>query len=83
MDLPDAAHAGQQRQERRWAVTRLALGMAQMAGAVISLVLLAHLGVTSLALTAVCLTSLLTTISVLLFGWRHTTKATAHRQRGS
>jgi hypothetical protein len=57
--------------------------MAQMAGAIISLVLLAHLGVTSVTLTAVCLTTLLTTISVLLFGGRHTTKATAHRQRGS
>jgi hypothetical protein len=53
MELSDAAHSEQQRQERRWAVTRLALGMAQMAGAVISLVLLAHLGVTSVTLTAV------------------------------
>ena len=44
------------------------------------LLLLVPVSVTSVRLTAVCLTSLLTTISVLLSGGRHRTKATAHRQ---
>jgi hypothetical protein len=44
------------------------LGLAQMAGAVTAIVLLARSGVTPAALTAVAVTSLLTTASVVLFG---------------
>ena len=49
---------------------RFAFGMAQMAGAAVSLVLLLTTGVTTASLVAVVLTSLATTMSVLLFGSR-------------
>ena len=48
--------------------TRLALGMLQMAGSVVSVVLLLHTGVSAPALIAVCVTCALTTASVMLFG---------------
>lgn len=48
--------------------TRLALGMLQMAGSVVSVVLLLHTGVSASALIAVSVTCALTTASVMLFG---------------
>ena len=48
----------------------VALGMTQMAGAVVSLTLLLTGGVTTASLVAVVLTSVMTTVSVLLFGSR-------------
>jgi hypothetical protein len=55
---------------RRWAAIRYVLGMVQMAGAVISLVLLALTGVSTASLTSVVLTGMATTVSVVLFGAR-------------
>lgn len=52
----------------RWAVLRLALGIAQMVGAVAALLLIMAMGLNALALAAVASTSVLTTVSVLLFG---------------
>lgn len=58
------------RKERRWAWVRVALGLLQMAGAAFSVTLLARTGVTALALIAVTITGLLTTLSILLLGAR-------------
>jgi hypothetical protein len=49
---------------------RFCLGMLQMAGAVIAVVLLLATGVTTVSLLAVVLTSVASSISVLLFGNR-------------
>ena len=49
-------------------VLRFVLGMLQMFGAVVSLVLLAQTGISTATLTSVILTGVTTTISVLLFG---------------
>lgn len=54
--------------ERRWAIVRYLLGMAQMFGATFSAVLLFLTGVNSLSLGGVIITGLLTIASVLLFG---------------
>ena len=54
----------------RWSRLRLALGMAQMGGVVVSLVLLLKMGAAPLSLAAVVITSALTSISVMLFGNR-------------
>ena len=54
--------------EKRWEQLRFVLGMAQMAGAVAALAILLMTGVTTASLIAVVSTSLLTTVSVLLFG---------------
>ena len=54
----------------RWVVLRLVLGMLQMCGAVVSVVLLALTGVSPVALATVMATCALTTVSVLLFGAR-------------
>ena len=53
-----------------WGKLRLILGLLQMFGAVVSLTLLATTGVTPISLGAVAVTSLMTTISVALFGGR-------------
>lgn len=55
---------------RRWALIRLILGFLQMFGAVFSVTLLVRTGVTVLALISVAVTSVLTTVSVLMFGAR-------------
>jgi hypothetical protein len=65
--MPDAVPT---QSERRWAWVRLVLGLAQMFGAVFSVTLLVRTGVTAVALIAVALTGVLTTVSVLLFGAR-------------
>ena len=49
---------------------RFVLGMAQMAGAVVALTILLMNGVTTAGLVVVVGTSILTTVSVLLFGSR-------------
>ena len=54
----------------RWGRVRFVLGMSQMALAVVALVLLFTAGVTPLTLAAVVLASLLTSLSVMLFGSR-------------
>jgi hypothetical protein len=54
-----------------WAVVRLILGLVQMVGALVSLRLLLLTGMNAWSLTAVVLTSMCTTVSVLFFGsWR-------------
>jgi hypothetical protein len=58
----------QARRLRAWAVVRFALGLAQMIGASVLLLLLLCTGITVWSLTAVGLTSLCTTVSVVLFG---------------
>ena len=57
------------RKERRWAWVRLTLGFLQMAGAAFSMTLLVRTG--AFALKAVAITGLLTTVSILLFGAKH------------
>lgn len=52
----------------RWAKGQFLLGNLQMIGAVVSLFLLVYTGVSTLALSAVVLTCVCTTVSVLLFG---------------
>jgi hypothetical protein len=55
---------------KRWEQLRFVLGMAQMAGAVVALTILLMNGVTTAGLVAVVGTSILTLVSVLLFGSR-------------
>ena len=55
---------------RAWAKGKFFLGIIQMLGAVVSLFLLVQTGVSTLALSAVVLTCVCTTVSVLLFGSR-------------
>ena len=52
---------------RRWAVVRFILGFLQMFGAVFSLGLIVHSGITPRALAAVIVTGMFTGISMLLF----------------
>lgn len=59
-----------------WSRLRFVLGMAQMAAAVVAVVLLFGLGVTAISLTAVVVASSLTSLSVMLFGSRR------HGRRG-
>ena len=60
--------------EIAWAWTRFILGMAQMAAAVVSVVLLIDLGVATASLVAVVVACTLSTISVMLFGRRRGTE---------
>jgi hypothetical protein len=53
-----------------WDRLRFVLGMAQMAAAVVAVVLLCNVGVTAISLTAVVVASSLTSVSVMLFGSR-------------
>ena len=53
---------------RRWAGLRLALGVGQMTGATVSIVLLAESGLNPWSLGTAVATAFLTTMSVLLFG---------------
>lgn len=53
-----------------WGRVRFVLGMAQMAAAVVAVVLLFSIGVTAISLTAVVVASSLTSLSVMLFGSR-------------
>lgn len=56
------------REEHLWVSVRLVLGLLQMLGAALSVILLVLTGMTAVALTAVTVTCALTSISVLLFG---------------
>lgn len=53
---------------RHWGAIRFALGMMQMAAATVAAVLLLRTGVTTWSLLAAVTASILTTVSVLLFG---------------
>jgi hypothetical protein len=57
-------------EEKGWAIVRMVLGLAQMTGAVAAFYLLFQTGVNALSLSAVVITCLLTTLSVLLFRGR-------------
>ena len=57
--------------ERRSGLLRLALGILQLFGASLALVLLLQAGLTREALVVAAATGLCTTTSVLLFGLRH------------
>jgi hypothetical protein len=56
--------------DKAWAIVRLVLGLGQMTGAVVALMLLLQTGVNSASIAAVILTCLLTSVSVFLFGRR-------------
>jgi hypothetical protein len=56
--------------EVAWAIVRIVLGLGQMTGAAVAMMLLVQTGVNSLSFGAVILTCMLTTTSVLLFGRR-------------
>lgn len=53
-----------------WAIIRYLLGIAQMFGAVFSVILLIQTGLNKFSLIAVVITCVLTTIRVVLFGGR-------------
>jgi hypothetical protein len=53
-----------------WHRLRFVFGMAQMAAAVVAVVLLFNVGVTAISLMAVVVASSLTSVSVMLFGSR-------------
>jgi hypothetical protein len=55
---------------QRWVIVRMVLGVLQMAGAISSVSLLFHSGLSALSLACVVVTSFLTTVSVFLFGSR-------------
>ena len=65
-----AVNSGDSTESFRWGRLRFVLGMLQMALAVVAMVLLFTAGVTPLSLAAVVLASLLTSVSVMLFGSR-------------
>ena len=62
---------------KQWvtASLRLALGFSQMFGAVFSATLLIETGMTPLALLAVTATGVVTIVSILLFGAKHSKRA--------
>jgi hypothetical protein len=68
METPDSTGKHPTARERRWAVVRLALGQAQMIGAIVSGYLLLTTGINEWSLGGAVLTCTLTTVSVLLFG---------------
>jgi len=59
--------AASARSIRRWAVVRVILGFLQMFGAVFTVALLFHGGITPAAISAVLVTGLFTGVSQLLF----------------
>ena len=68
--LPDNSHRRDVNNDVRWVVVRLALGIAQMTGAATAVLLIVRRGFNELALGAVVVTCVLTTVSVVLFGSR-------------
>ena len=56
--------------ERGWQTVRFVLGVLQMGGAALSLLLILRMGFTKLSLGVVMVTCLVTSISVVLFGAR-------------
>jgi arsenate reductase (thioredoxin) len=69
-DTKESMHEQPDRKTRAWTKGQFLLGIIQMLGAVVSLFLLVQTGVSTLALSAVVLTCVCTTVSVLLFGSR-------------
>lgn len=68
---------------RRWAAVRLILGFLQMFGAALSVGLLAHSGITPLAISAVLITGMFTGISQLLFQvWKRGRQPNGQSARG-
>jgi hypothetical protein len=65
-----AVHSADSSESFHWGRLHFVLGMLQMALAVVAMVLLFTVGVTPLSLAAVVLASLLTSLSVMLFGSR-------------
>jgi len=65
-----AMHSSDSPDSVGWGRIRFALGMAQMAAAVVAVVLLFTQGVSSISPTAVAFASSLTSVSVMLFGSR-------------
>ena len=57
--------------DTKWGVVRMCLGLAQMAGATVAMVLLIDTGVSTSSLLATVVACALTTVSVLLFGSKH------------
>ena len=70
MSKEEEKHNPPSQGEKWWAVVRLVLGLLQVIGATVSVSMLIQLGVTAESLSAVALTCLLTTISVIIFGRR-------------
>lgn len=68
--LNTAIHPGEADESLWWNRIRFGLGMAQMAAAVVAVVLLFTEGVSTISLTAVVVASSLTSVSVMLFGSR-------------
>jgi hypothetical protein len=66
-----------------WGLVRLALGVLQVCGAALSLALLVQTGITPLSLGAAVSTSLLTTISILLFGRRRPQRVSPKTSEGN
>jgi hypothetical protein len=62
-----AAHNTSTANIRRWAVLRLILGLVQISGAAFSVALIAHSGITPLALGSVIVTGIFTGTSMWLF----------------
>jgi hypothetical protein len=55
---------------QRWVFVRMVLGVLQMAGAISSVSLLFHSGLSALSLACMVVTSFLTTVSIFLFASR-------------
>jgi len=68
--MPNDSHRRHANKDLRWAVVRLVLGIGQMIGAATAVLLIIRGGFNELALGAVVVTCVLTTISVVLFGSR-------------
>jgi hypothetical protein len=64
-----------------WAIIRYLLGIAQMFGAVFSVILLIQTGVNKYSMVAVVITCALTPISVLLFGSRYNKNKTGDNNK--
>ncbi len=70
MPAPDPPARKPTPSERRWAFVRIALGLLQMGGAVVSAYLLLATGLNDWSASAVAFTCACTTVSVLLFRGR-------------
>jgi arsenate reductase len=70
-DTKESIREQPDRKTRAWARWQFFLGIIQMLGAAVSVFLLVQTGVSTLALSAVVLTCVCTTVSVLLFGSHH------------
>lgn len=78
--LNTAIHSGESHESIWRDRIRFGLGMAQMAAAVVAVVLLFTEGVSTISLTAVVVASSLTSVSVMLFGSRRNHRRTSHQE---